>query len=361
MVVEALSPSLQGFATRDLGPMTETTRPSPRDWEVLAALQEFGEPKPISRYWAIFNTVSLDASEISPGSSILLSRAVYIPNIREGEPDRNSLHVCVKDSNGKRLRLPDLDLPVVVDGKKIVNWEDPRVGPNDRTLGFTAVLREDGKYSPHPAIVDVAVADGQLRVVGDPRIFKNITGKNVIPLEDGLIYRPEEETHKLHYLDPQGELLRTVDFSNFRDIPWLSKKMGAVAKPIVSRHLDLEDGEKLLLIHGVRGGKGIDGRIKNDIYAIGLAILDKDWHVLAVDTQPLLKRKYFLNNLHPSRDLNPKKEVIYLCDFTEREDGLVLPTTVGERITVIEHSPYAVLKARIANMRLPKAAFNLAA
>jgi len=353
MVVVVEAPSLadgdQSFTRREPRPITEVIRPSPKDWEVFGAFQKFGEPRLTSPNWAIFNAVLIPAPEISPDSSVIVSRAVYIPHIREGEPDRNSLHVCVTDSNGKLQRLPDLDLPV--DGS-VVNWEDARVGPN-RTLGFTVILRENGKYSPHPALVNVAIVDGHLKAVGDPRIFKNITGKNVIPLEDdGFIYRPEEFTHGLHYFDSQGKLLQTIDFSNFSDIPWLNKKMGAVARP-----MELEDGNKLLFIHGVCGNQiGIDGTHKRDVYAIGLAILDKNWRVLTVDKEPLLKRKDFLGNLDPSKDLNPKKEVVYLCHVQEGKDGLILPTNVGDKITVFTHIPNAELRARIANMRLPKAA-----
>lgn len=359
MVVEALPPASKGFTMGEPRLTTEMVRHSPEDWEVLNALQNFGEPQPISPTWAIFNAAMIPAPEFSPSASIIISRAVYIPNIREGEPDRNSLHVCLKDLNGGNVqRLPNLALPI---DKRIVNWEDARVGgPNDRTLGFTVVLSEDGKYSPHPSLVDVKIKDGSLKVAGDPRIFGNLIGKNVIPLEDGLIYRPEEFTHELHYLDSRGELLRTIDFSDFRDIPWLSKKMGAVAKPI-----ELEDGNKLLFIHGVRGNQlGIDGKLKTDIYAIGLAMLDKNWQVLNVDREPLLTRKDFLRNLDPSMDINPKKEVTYLCDvhhIQKGKYGLILPVNVGDRITVLMFVSYAELKPRIANLLLPRFSPALAA
>ncbi len=316
-------------------------RPSPKDWEVFAALQEHGKPQRISPDWGIYNTISIPAPELS--GTILLSRAVDIRNIRPGEPDKNSLHVCVIDPGGNRQRLRDLDLPV---NDKIINWEDPRVGTN-RTLGFTVVLREGNTHVPHPALVRVEIEDGNLRTVGIPRIFENITGKNTIPLRDGMIYRPDGVSHQLHYLDPQGKLLRIIDFSNFKHIEWLSKKMGAVARPI-----ELEDGLKLLLIHGVRGGKGIDGSIKDDVYAIGIAVLDEMWRVKAVDQKPLLEREDFLGNLPLSGDLRREKEVVYLCDFIETEDGLVLPVNVGDRITVFTPIPNSQLRARINNLPL---------
>jgi len=316
-------------------------RPSPEDWEVFAALQEYGKAQPISPDWGIYNTISMPAPELS--GTILLSRAVDRRNIRPGEPDKNSLHVCVIDPGGKRQRLRDLDLPL---DNRIINWEDPRVGPN-RTLGFTVVLREGNTYTPHPALVRVGIEDGNLRTVGTPRIFENLTGKNTIPLRDGMIFRPDGVSHQLHYLDSQGKLLRIIDFSNFRHLKWLSKKMGAAARPI-----ELEDGLKLLLIHGVRGGKGIDGSIKDDVYAIGIAVLDKMWRVKAVDPKPLLERGDFLGNLPLSGDLRRQKEVVYLCDFTETEDGLVLPVNVGDRITVFTPIPNSRLRARIDNLPL---------
>jgi len=331
-MIEGISPELS-LRTKE--------RPSPEDWEVFGALQDFNNPQPISPNWAIYNTVSMCVPEIS--GTIFLSRAVDMRNVREGEPDRNSLHVCVIDPSGNRQRLKDLELPV--DGE-IVNWEDPRVGTNG-TLGFTVVFREGNKYNPHPVLVKVGIKDGNLKVVEAPKIFKNITGKNVIPLENGIIYRPDGVSHQLHYLDPQGELLKIIDFSNFRNIEWLSKKMGAVARPI-----ELEDGLKLLLIHGVRGGRGIDGSIKDDIYTIGIAVLDEMWNVKAVDKKPLLERGDFLGNLQPNEDLRSEKEVVYLCDFTERKDGLILLVNVGDRITVFMHISSFQLRARIKNLLL---------
>lgn len=342
MIQEAPLFTINASSVRELelGSKTEK-RPSPEDWEVFGALQEFNKPQPISPDWAIYNTVSMRTPQIS--GTIFLSRAVDMRNVKEGEPDRNFLHVCVTDPSGNRQRLKDLELPV---DDEIVNWEDPRVGANG-TLGFTVVFREGDKYNPYPALVKVEIEDGNLKVAGAPKIFKNITGKNVIPLENGIIYRPDGISHQLHCLGLQGELLKIIDFSNFRNIEWLSKKMGAAARPI-----ELKDGLKLLLIHGVRGGWGIDGSIKDDIYAIGLAVLDEMWHVKAVDKKPLLERKDFLGNLQPNEDLRPQKEVVYLCDFTKRKDGLILPVSVGDRITVFMYISSSQLRARIKNLLL---------
>ena len=152
--------------------MTQEALP-PKDREVFGVLQEFNRPQPVSPDWAVYNTVSIPAPEI-PGT-IFLSRAVDKGNVKEGVPDMNSLHVCIIDPNGKFKRLEDLKLPV---DEKMVNWEDPRAGANGRTLGFTVVIREGDKYNPHPALVKIGIKNGNLRVVGAPQIFENITGKN---------------------------------------------------------------------------------------------------------------------------------------------------------------------------------------
>ena len=311
---------------------------SPEDWEVFDALQEFNKPQPISLNWAIYNTISIPAPELN--GTISISRAVDMRKIKEREPDWNTLVVCFTDPSGNHRRLNDLDLHV----DKIDNWEDPRVGANGK-LGLTAVSHDGGEYYPHPALVEVGIKDGNLKVVGEPKIFKNLTGKNVIPLENGFIYRPDGISHQLHYLDHQGKLLKIIDFSNFRNIEWLSKKMGATARPI-----ELEDGLKLLLIHGIREGMGIDGKPKNDIYAIGIAVLDETWHVKAVDNKPLLVRRDFLGNLQLNEDLHPEKEAVYLCHFKKGIYGLTLPVNVGDRITVFTPISDRQLRARIKNL-----------
>lgn len=284
---------------------------------------------------ATFNTVLIPAPEI-PGR-ISLSRAVDMRSVKQGEPDLNSLQVCFTDNHGTSHLLKDLELPT---DSRIVNWEDPRVGA-DGTLGFTVVFRENGRYDPHPALVKVEIVDGNLKVVGTPTIFENLIGKNVIPFEDGMIYRPDSASHQLHYLNSQGELLKIIDFSKFKNIDWISKKMGAT-----TRAIDLEDGLKLLLIHGIKEGIGIDGSFKEYIYALGIAVLNENWEVLAVDKKPLLERKDFLGDLQTKHDLRPEKEVVYLCDFTETESGLILPVNVGDRITVFKYIPNSVLNTR---------------
>jgi len=314
------------------------------DWEVFGALQYLGQPEKISTRLAIFNTTFIPVPQSQ--ETVLMSRAVFVSKLREGEPDRNSLHVCVIDENGNRRRIRDLDLPV---NDRIINWEDARMGP-DSTLGLTVVLLKDGKYPPHPALIKVEFRDGNLEVVdGSIQIFDKLVGKNVIPLEGGFIYRSDDYPHQLHHVDQNGEMLKVINFEDFKDIYWIGKKMGAVARPI-----EMEDGYKLLLIHGVRGNDegimGIDGTLKKDIYSIGIAVLDKDWRVVAVDPKPFLERKDFVGNLPPSQDLDHNKEVVYLVDFQERvKDGetyLRLPVNVGDRITVFEDYPLEDLKDR---------------
>ncbi len=326
MLLEAEPSIKHGGVVEDL-----TERPSPEDWEVLAGLQEFGIPKEISPRWAIFNT-SFIPSELG---TILLSRAVDRRKIRPGEPDRNSLQVSVLDQSHQYQRLPDLLLPIEGD---IVNWEDARVGPDGRTLGFTVVFREGDSYEPYPALVEVEIEDNQLKVVGKPDIFKDKPGKNAVPLEDGFFYRPDGVSHELHYLNSKREIKKTIDFSEFKNNGWISKKIGAVARPI-----ELDDGSSFLLIHGVSANVG---RYKY-VYSLGIAVLDQEWSVRAVSKEPLLQREDFLKNLHLAEDLNPEKKVVYLCDYQvnpENEDDLILPVNVGDRITVFKHVSLSDLK-----------------
>ena len=102
-------------------------------------------------------------------------------------------------------------------------------------------------------------------------------------------------------------------------------------------------------VHGIREGMGIDG-IKDDIYAIGLAVLDETWHVKAVDNKPLLVRRDFLGNLQLNEDLHPEKEAVYLCDVIKRKNDLILPVSVGDRITVFTPIFSSQLRARIKNL-----------
>lgn len=303
-------------------------RPSPPNEAVFNSLQEHNVSRELSSDWAIFNTAAL--------ANVFLTRAIYLPDVQEEVPDRNVIVACVKDEKGQWKRFSDLNLPT---NGKVFNWEDPRAGSNS-TIGMTAVCQEnDGSYTSHPALIEVEIEGNEVKV-GKTRIFDE-KGKNVLPLEDNtFLYRPEGETHKLHLVKPDYtdhlNVIKEIDFSAFSNINWMRKKIGLVARP-----LDLKDDRKLFFIHGVREGTGLDGKDKDDIYAIGIALMDKNWNVLAVDSAPLFERKDFVNNLPLKEDLNPKKEVVYLCDYQEAGEDIIFPVNVGERIIVFTHYPKA--------------------
>lgn len=309
--------------------------PLPVDWE--NALQQFGVSKTIPSA-AIFNAVFVPHSF----EKIFLARATNTgESIEKGVPDRNFLLVCAMDPTGNFRRLKDLVLP---NNGNVVNWEDIRVwqSSDQVTLGITAVISDGELHKPCPALVKVRFKNGNLEVSGNPKVFENLPGKNVVPLEDGFICRFDGHSHKLYKFDRRGRLLNNIDFSKFDKIPWLTKKIGTTARPI-----ELEDHRKILLIHGIRGhSKGIDGTVKDDIYSLGIAILDKNWRVLAVDSEPILKRSHFLENLPPEFDRDPCKEAVYLCDYQLSGDILTLPVNVGDRITVFTHILFSQLLVR---------------
>ena len=316
-------------------------RLSPPDKVVFDSLPQKDSSPTLHPDWAIFNTAFFE--------NFRISRAVHIPSLRKDVPDANVLVVARETEEGKFIRLPDLNLPIGVGEGEVFNWEDPRVwalnnqsGPR-ALLGLTAVRREQNKFVPHPALVEIALVDEDLQV-GTTTVFDE-RGKNTIPVGDELIYRPEVKSHSFHLLvKPTAErkltLIKEIDFSNYSKIDWMSKKVGTVARPI-----DIGDNLRLLPIHGVRSGMGIDGEPKDDIYALGFAIIDKDWNILAVSAKPFWKRDEFLMNLPLGRGLNGehKKEVVYLDDWVRKGETFEFPITVGDRITVVDRKSLSQL------------------
>lgn len=325
-----------------LPPPTILPENSPLNHDWTNALQQFGLHKPTPSA-AIFNAAFIPNHE-----NILVARAINTgESIKKGVPDRNFLLVCAMDPSSNVRRLNDLALPII---DKIVNWEDIRVwqSRDQITLGITAVIYNGGLYKPCSVLVAVEFKNGNLEVLGNPRVFENIAGKNVVPLEDGFICRLDGQPHTLHRYDRNGKLLHTIDFSKFNKIPWLSKKIGTTARPI-----DLADRRKVLLIHGIRGySNGIDGTMKDDIYSLGIALLDENWQVLAVDSEPVIERSHYLENLRPEFDRDPHKEVVYLCDYQQDGDIITLPVNVGDRVTVFTHIRLSELLVRAENILL---------
>ncbi len=298
-------------------------------------------PWRIHEDWAIYNTAAIQTlDEAGEAATYYLSRAVYIPDIHPGMPDLGVIVVSTRASENSHYleRLPDLDLPIGREEGGVVNWEDPRTANVDgakTVIGLTAVCVEQGSFQTHPALVEVGIGKSGLQVKST-RVFKEEKGKNVVPLsEDKFIFRREDETHVLHIaksgpddtLTVEGE----IDFSQYSKIGWLQKKLGAVSRPIrVGKDFSL------LPIHGVRNGRTDNGEEVDDVYTLGLAVLDRKWEVLAVDPKPLFKREDFLKNLPISKDLNPRKSVVYCCGYEEYASAITLFMTVGDRITVPE-------------------------
>ncbi|MDZ4209962.1 MAG: hypothetical protein U1C56_02170, partial [Candidatus Curtissbacteria bacterium] len=283
--------------------------------------------------WAVFNTARF--------GNIYISRAVHIPSLQGDVPDANVLVVVRETDEGKLERLPDLNLPIGVGEGEVFNWEDPRVwelagGEQKAILGLTAVRREGNKFVPHPALVEISIENGDLKI-DSTTVFEEV-GKNIVPIDDKFIYRPESKSHSLHLLvKPTAEnklaLIKEIDFSAYSQVDWMKKKVGTVARPI-----DIGGNLRLLPIHGVRGGMGIDGEPKDDVYSVGFAIIDNDWNILAVSAEPFWNREDFLTSLPYGQGLrgDREKEVVYLDDWVKRGETFEFPLNVGDRITVMD-------------------------
>lgn len=309
-------------------------RLSPPDEVVFDSLVQKGESPRLHEGWAVFNSAYF--------GNLVISRAVYTPSLQEDVPDANVLVVVRETEEGKFERLPDLNLPIGVGEGEVFNWEDPRVwelavcGEQKAILGLTAVRREQNKFVPHPALVEISLGNGNLNV-GIPSVFDEV-GKNIVPIDDKFIYRPELKSHSLQLLvkptaEHQLALIKEIDFSTYSQVDWMRKKVGTVARPI-----DIGGNLRLLPIHGVRGGSGINGEPKDDIYSVGFAIIDNDWNIQAVSAEPFWNREDFLTNLPLGQGLrgDRKKEVVYLDDWVRKGETFEFPLNVGDRITVID-------------------------
>ncbi len=317
---------------RRVGIISPEIRPSPPDQAVFNAIQELGYPNPLSPDWAIFNVAMIP----TPTRDVLIARAVFKPYVTPGVPDRGVLVVVSRDREGNIRRMKNLNLSTSSANGLVFNWEDPRadVHQNENsdktsaTLCFTAVKNENGSYKPHPAEVEVDVLDNMLEVKSI-RVFEN-EGKNYVNINGVRFYRQGSQTHVLDIVKPIGNRLESVgqsDFRPFREIDWISTKMGAVARP-------MPFGKKLqtLLIHGVTDDPS---RPKiGHIYSIGLAVVDLNFNVRAVASKPLITRDDLSANLAPDLELDPGKSVVYLCDYRERERVIEFPTTGGDLAAV---------------------------
>lgn len=311
------------------------SRLSPPDAVIFDSIARKDTAPSLHPDWAVFNAAFFGA--------YFIARAVHVPSMKIDVPDVDVLVVVRETEKGRFERFPDLNLPIGVGKGEVINWEDPRIsvleGPGEprALLGLTAVRIEPGGFVPHPALVDIYLENGELKVGGDVTVFNEV-GKNTIPIGDKLIYRPEAKSHSFHLLvKPTAEhelaLIKEIDFSNYRHVEWMSKKVGTVARPI-----DIGNNLRLLPIHGVRSGMGIDGVLKEDIYSVGFAILDRDWNIEAVSAEPMWRRKDFLTTLPLGQGINGEreKEVVYLDDWVKKGNTFEFPLNVGDRLTVID-------------------------
>lgn len=298
-------------------------RPSPPDAVVFNSFQRMNEPRPVDPDWAVFNSAVYPTEE----ADYIVSRAVYRKDVLRGVPDRNVLVVVKSYRNGLLERQPDFNLPIGEAEGEVMNWEDARIDGD--TMGLTAVCKEGSAYVTYPALVRIGVNGHGIEAQSEPVILKQYRGKNVVSYGDEFVYRRERESHILRRarvssgstLDEVGK----VDYRDFSDIKWGTKKIGAV-----TRRIPMGDGLYILPIHGVSESREFD-----DVYSIGLSVVDENWQVLAVDPEPLIKRDHYLGNLPRSEDLHPEKDVAYLLAFIERNSKITALVGVGDRITVV--------------------------
>lgn len=311
-------------------------RPSPTDEAVFNSFQEINKPRDLDPNWALFNSAVYSTVD----ADYFIARAVYRRDVFRGIPDRNILVVVKSNRNGVLERQPDFNLPVGEAEGEVMNWEDPRIDGD--IMGLTAVCKEGSSYVTYPALVKISVNGHGIEAQSEPVILRQYRGKNVVTDGD-IVYRREGESHILRRgrvgpgstLDEVGK----VDFRDFSDIKWGTKKIG-----VVSRRIPMGDGLYILPIHGVSKSREFD-----HVYSIGLSVVDENWKVLAVDPKPLIERGHYLGNLPRSEDLNPEKDVVYLLHFIERGARITALVNVGDRINVFTNFWKSYLENRSRN------------
>ena len=334
MAVE-VEPAPASFNCKENLPLVE--RPSPPDSVVFKSFQLINKPRVLDPCWAIFNSAVYPTRE----ADYFIARAVYRPDVFPGIPDRNVLVVVKSNSNGVFERQPDFNLPVGEAEGEVMNWEDPRIDGD--IIGLTAVCKEGSSYVAYPALVKISVNGHGIEAQSKPVILRQDRGKNVVPAGNEFVYRREGDWHMLRrgLIGQNGtfEEVGVVDFRDFSDISWGRKKIG-----VVTRRIPIGDGLYMLPVHGVSESSEFD-----DIYSVGLSVVDEDWKVLAVDPEPLIKRDRYPGNLPRGEDLDPRKDVVYASDFRERDGKITFLVNVGDRITVFTDFWKSYLESRSRN------------
>ena len=312
-------------------------RPSPPDSVVFNSFQLINKPRVLNPEWAVFNSAVYPTRE----ADYFITRAVWRPDVSPEIPDRNVLVVVKSNRNGVFERQPDFNLPVGEAEGEVMNWEDPRIDGD--IMGLTAVCKEGSSYVAYPALVKISVNGHGIEAQSKPVILRQDRGKNVVPAGNEFVYRREGDWHMLRrgLIGQNGtfEEVGVVDFRDFSDISWGRKKLG-----VVTRRIPIGDGLYMLPIHGVSKSSEFD-----DIYSVGLSVVDEDWKVLAVDHEPLIERDHYPGNLLRREDLDPRKDVVYASDFRERDGKITFLVNVGDRITVFTNFWKSYLESRSRN------------
>lgn len=353
-------PGVRPVKERDL----VLSRPSPPDSVVLNSFVENHRtvsPVSLNSEWAVFNTAVVS----TPSGDYYVSRGLQRPLCLNGGPDMNVLVVVKKSRDGRLERLPDLDLHIGEGDGEVINYEDARVENNGNgiILGMTAVVKDGSGFQIHPALAKLTISDRGLEVKEeDIRVFRKVRGKNVVPFSDGndgidgkFLFREDEEPHVLKIVQPSlnGDIayVGEVDFREFSYIYWGKEKFGAV-----TRKIEMGNGLAILPIHGVREGvEGIDypanfaelgrPRVKN-VYSVGIAVVDQEWRVLAVDPEPLLQKSRYSNIFPEGEELNPEKIVVYCLDFEESRGEVKFLVNCGDLVNIFDPIPKRYLFRR---------------
>lgn len=239
-----------------------------------------------------------------------------LPLAERKEPDYDQIQIRRYNNRGEEIN-PAITMSVDAKHKEMVNAEDPRALQTSDTgvvIGVTVVTKENSLYRVHPAFLIAKLSADNLVVSDEPVVFLEDYGKNFTPVSvNEFLFRRDGagNIHKLELVKIEGRRLVTKKEIEFpKGIFWMEEKIGTTAAPI-----DLDDGTKLLIVHGVRAEKR-EGFLKH-IYSLGLALLDNKWNLLCVEPDPFLTREDFANSgiLPEGLELYKHRDVVYSCGY----------------------------------------------
>ncbi len=251
-----------------------------------------------------------------------------------GEPDKGTLILLEIDQSGEIIHEMEVWKPENDD----LHLEDPRalaLSNGQVILGLTAVIKEDEKYNPYPAVITLDTHTWK-KVLPRPLVYKHIgQGKNLTPIsQDTFFFRKEgpNNSHKLYVLNWDGKNMTDAGDIHFSlDIPWAEWRIGTTMPPIW-----VNENEALLLIHGIKIENG------KYVYSLGRSKLkrtDNVYHI-EVDHNPILTPDDFVaNGQSMVGELHPElRRVVYSCGGVVKrqndQDVLSLFTNVGDKQTV---------------------------